>query len=252
MPRILALSVFLLAVFQYNLAPAQPAKDKSALEVGAASTAIETEAQVQRGLPEFMQGIQAAVDALKKNDWEASQASLASVRKTYANVMDALNKISGDEERELGFRRIGQALDEADYALDARRKKEALDHLAQAYRLTKTLSQSPVLKLTATKVSLYYANQQIQSKNYTAAGDYLGRAVDNITAIENSPGMNQSELRSLKNSIVIAHQQIVLGKQADGGYMNNLYQRATAATSNALYQYYDMWTRTPVPWEQNE
>ncbi len=222
------------------------------MEVGTPSTAIETEAQVQRGLPEFMQGIQDAVTALKKNDFKGSKAALDPVRQTYADVMSALKKIPGDEERELGFQRIGQALDEANYSIDARRKKEALDELSQAYRLTKTLSQSPVLKLTATKVALYNANQQIQSKNYAAAGDSLGRAIDNITAIENDPGLDQKELRSLKNSIVIAHQQIVLGKKADGTYMSHLYQRATAATSNALYQYYDMWTRTAVPWELNE
>ncbi|HEX5035400.1 MAG TPA: hypothetical protein VFW62_13050, partial [bacterium] len=108
------------------------------------------------------------------------------------------------------------------------------------------------LKLTATKVALYNANRDIQNKNYTAAGDSLGRAIDNITAVENDPGVDQKELSSLKSSIVIAHQQIVLGKQADGTYMSKLYQRATAATSNALYQYYDMWTRTAVPWELNE
>lgn len=241
----LLISIFL------GQAQAQP-REKSAVEVGAPSTAIETEASVQRGLPEFMQGIQNAVTALKKNDFAGSKEALDPVRKTYSDVMNALKKISGDEERELGFQRIGQALDEANYAIEARRKKEALEQLAQAYRLTKTLSQSPVLKLTATKVALYNANQQIQSKNFTAAGDSLGRAVDNITAVENDAGVDQKELRSLKNSIVIAHQQIILGKQADGTYMSNLYQRATAATSNALYQYYDMWTRTAVPWELNE
>ncbi|HKY62140.1 MAG TPA: hypothetical protein VJR29_01865 [bacterium] len=251
MHQIFTLSFAILLFIPVSLAWAQP-KDKSAVEVGTTPTPGESEAQVQRGLPEFMQGIQNAVTALKKNDFEGAQASLAPVRKTYGDVMNTLKKISGDEERELGLQRIGQALDEANYALEARRKKEALDQLTQAYRLTKTLSQSPVLKLTATKVALYNANRDIQNKNYTAAGDSLGRAIDNITAVENDPGVNQQELSSLKSSIVIAHQQIVLGKQADGTYMSKLYQRATAATSNALYQYYDMWTRTAVPWELNE
>lgn len=251
MRRILSLTLSLLTITAATSSWAQSSKDKSAVEVGP-STAIETEAQVQRGLPEFMQGIQDTVSALKKNDWEASQAALGPVRQTYSKVMTALKNIPGDEERELGFQRIGQALDEANYSIDARRKKEALDQLAQAYRLTKTLSQSPVLKLTATKVALYNANQEIQSKNFTAAGDSLGRAIDSITAIEGDPSVDQKELRSLKNSIVIAHQQIILGKKADGSYMSNIYQRATAATSNALYQYYDMWTRTAVPWELNE
>lgn len=224
---------------------------KSALELGQTPTdvSVEVENTVQSGMSRIIDGIKEAGDLVKKNDWEDGDAKLQEVRDFIRQAMDKMKTVAGDEERELSFGKILHYLDEADYAIDQRRKSPALQNLTQAYKMTVALSKSPVLKLVASKVSLYLANQQIEGKNYASAGAFLDRAIDSLTAVQQDPSLNQKEINALKNSIVIAHQQVINGQRYDGSYMSKLYQRATAATSNALYQYYDMWTRTPVPWE---
>ncbi|HCU25411.1 MAG TPA: hypothetical protein DF383_10360 [Deltaproteobacteria bacterium] len=238
-----------LLVFAFPLFAQDP---KSVLQVGTPDAALEMEAQVQSGLPDLLQGIQGTVDELKQNDFEASQSTLDQTRKNLGTFMQGLRQIPENEELENSFQRIDAALDQAAAALTAKLKSEAMANLTRAYRMAKALSQSPVLKLTGTKVSLYLADQQIQSRNYGAAGDYLERAIDGLIAIQDDPNIDPTEIRALKNSVILAHQQVILGQQANGTYMSRIYQRATAATSNALYQYYNMWTRTPTPWDQNE
>lgn len=227
---------------------------KSALEVGKDSTSVEVEVEstIQNGMNRIIDGIKESGDLIKKNKWEDGDAKLQEVRDFIRQAIDKMGQVPGDEERELSFGKILNYLDEANYAIDQRRKSPALQNLTQAYKMTVALSKSPVLKLVASKVSLYLANQQIQGKNYASAGAFLDRAIDSLTEIQQDPNLNQKEIDSLKNSIVIAHQQIINGQRYDGSYMSKIYQRATAATSNALYQYYDMWTRTPVPWESWE
>ncbi|KAB2841822.1 hypothetical protein F9K50_03240 [bacterium] len=254
MRRTVALSLFLsLAASTAAFAQAQGANPnpKSALELGQTPTdvSVEVESTIQSGMSRIIDGIKEAGDLIKKNDWEDGDAKLQEVRDFIRQAMDKMKSVAGDEERELSFGRILNYLDEANYAVDQRRKSPALQNLTQAYKMTVALSKSPVLKLVASKVSLYLANQQIQDKNYASAGAFLDRAIDSLTQVQQDPNLNQKEINALKNSIVIAHQQVINGQRYDGSYMSKLYQRATAATSNALYQYYDMWTRTPVPWE---
>lgn len=254
MRRTVALSLFLsLAASTAAFAQAQGANPnpKSALELGQTPTdvSVEVESTIQSGMSRIIDGIKEAGDLVKKNDWADGDAKLQEVRDFIRQAMDKMKSVAGDEERELSFGRILNYLDEANYAVDQRRKSPALQNLTQAYKMTVALSKSPVLKLVASKVSLYLANQQIQDKNYASAGAFLDRAIDSLTQVQQDPNLNQKEINALKNSIVIAHQQVINGQRYDGSYMSKLYQRATAATSNALYQYYDMWTRTPVPWE---
>ncbi|MFO1462907.1 MAG: hypothetical protein U1F66_03960 [bacterium] len=243
----LACLVFLFAAG----ARAQSTNPKSALELGKTSTDVELEVEstIQSGMSRLIDGIKESGDLVRKNQWEEGDAKLNEVRDFLKTAIGKMGGISGDEERELSFGKILNYLDEADYAIDMKRKREALNNLANAYKMTVALSKSPVLKLVASKVSLNLANQQIQSKNYASAGAFLDRAIDSLTQVQEDPSLNQKEINALKNSIVIAHQQVINGQRYDGSYMSKIYQRATAATSNALYQYYDMWTRTPVPWE---
>jgi len=230
---------------------AQNSNPKSALELNPSSSDVEVEVEttLQNGMNRLIDGIKESGDLLRKNQWDESDAKLKEVRDFLRSAMTKMGGIPEDDERELSFGVILNQLDSANYAINQRRKKEALQNLSQAYQRTVALSKSPVLKLVASKVSLYLANQQIQGKNYASAGAFLDRAIDSLTQIQEDPNLNQKEINSLKNSIVIAHQQVINGKSYNGSYMSKMYQRATAATSNALYQYYDMWTRTPVPWE---
>ncbi|MCE9624199.1 MAG: hypothetical protein K8R69_01910 [Deltaproteobacteria bacterium] len=230
---------------------AQVSNPKSTMELNPSSsdTEIEVESALQNGMTRLIEGIKESGDLLKKNQWDDSSVKLKEVRDFLRGAMNKMGGIPADDERELSFGRILNELDSANYAIDQRRKKEAMQNLSQAYRMTVALSKSPVLKLVASKVSLYLANQQIESKNYVTAGAFLDRAIDSLTQIQQDPNLNEKEINALKNSIVIAHQQVINGKSYNGSYMSKMYQRATAATSNALYQYYDMWTRTPEPWE---
>jgi len=249
MQRILSLACL---IFLFSLAArAQPQNPTSAMELGKGPNDVELEVEntVQSGMTRLIEGIKESGDLVKKNQWDEGQAKLKDVRDFLRGAVAKMGRIEGDEEREMSFEKILNYLDDADYAIGQKRRKESLNNLANAYRMTVALSKSPILKLVASKVSLYMANQQIQTKNYASAGAFLDRAIDSLTQVQQDPNLNQKEINALKSSIVIAHQQIINGQRYNGSYMSKIYQRATAATSNALYQYYDMWTRTPVPWE---
>lgn len=225
----------------------------SAVELGTPTSStkslIEAESKIQTGVPGFLDNLLEAQSLLKKNQWEDSLASIEQAKQEVEGVFGAL-KGYDYQELELSLRNIDQNLREASYALKARRKVEANREIGEAYKLTKALADSPVMKLSAAKVSLGAANQEILNRNYANAGILLQRSIDDLTAVENSPNVDQSAIRSLKSDIVVAHQQLTLGKMQKPSYMSQLYDRASAATSNSFYQYYDMWTRTNLPWDQ--
>jgi len=250
MSEFLPISFTLIAAL-LSIIPAQVhAQPRTDVEIVASTkTLIEAESKIQTGVPGFLDDLQEAQKLLRDNKWDES---LASVEQAQAEVLQVLSSLKGYnyQELELGLKNIEQNLREASFALKARRKVEANREIGEAYKLTKALSESPVMKLSAAKVSLGAANQEILNRNYSAAGLLLQRSIDDLTELEKNPNVNQGEIRALKNDIVIAHQQVTLGKMRDGSYMSKLYDRASAATTNSLYQYYDMWTRTPLPWDQ--
>jgi len=193
--------------------------------------------------------LERAANSLKRNDFEDSQAAVAQARKEIAAMQKILADNPEYREVSMSLKKIDLTLEESAMAMQVRQKAKADAELQQATRFTKSLAASPVLKLTATKVSLMLANKDIQGGNYGSAAAWLDRAIDSITALLQNPNVNQQELTALKNDIVIAHQQVILGKMKDRSYMNKLYDRASAATTNAMYQYYDMWTMNPnTPW----
>jgi hypothetical protein len=212
---------------------------------------IEAESQVQTGLPAFLVKIQQAQAMLRKNNWEGAQANIQQAKDALDITMVKLEKITTYEEVDLGLKHIELNLREALFALQHHRKADANREIGDAYKTTKALSVSPLLKLTTAKVSIGAANREILNKNYSNAGSLLQRAIDDLNALQGNSTVDQQEINSLKNDIVIAHQQVILGKKiSDKNYLNQLYDRASAASSNALYQYYDMWTRTTLPWDQ--
>jgi len=237
-----------IALFTVPLAHAQG--PQSDVQYGSQmSKEIDLESQAERGVPGLLDDLERAQNSLKRNDFQESQSAVEQARKEIAAMQKVLSDNPEYREVAMSLKKIDFTLEEAGFALQVRQKAKAGAELTQATRFTKSLAASPVLKLTATKVSLMLANREIQGGNYGSAAAWLDRAIDNITALLQSPNANQAELTALKNDIVIAHQQVIIGKMKDRSYLNKLYDRASAATTNAMYQYYDMWTMNPnTPW----
>ncbi len=232
------------------LPAAQAQQPKSDVEYGSQmAKEVEVENQAQEGVPGLFDDLNKAIDSLKKNDFEDSQAAVTQARTEVGAMLQVLGKNPEYQEVTMSLERIDMALQEAGMSLKSRRKPQASAQLNQALKFTKVLAASPVLKLTATKVSLRLANREIAGGNYGSAAAWLERAINSLTAIMENPNINQKEITALKNDIVIAHNQVIVGKMKDKSYMGKLYDRASAATTNAMYQYYDMWTMDPnTPW----
>jgi tetratricopeptide (TPR) repeat protein len=213
------------------------------------SKEIEVETQAQEGVPGLFDNIEAAIASVQKNNFAESRASVDQARKEIAAMLEILGKNPEYKEVYLSLEKIDLALQEANMAIESERKPVAVKNLNSALRFAKSLAASPVLKLTATKVSLSLANKEIAGGNFPSAGIWLERAINSLTSLLNNPNINQQEINTLKNDIVIAHQQVMMGKLKDKSYLGRLYDRASAATTNAMYQYYDMWTMNPnMPW----
>jgi len=227
----------------------QPTHD---VQMGKApSDEVQVDTQITQGMPGFLDDVDRALSSLKSNDLKGSEEAVAQARKDLAKIESYLGDNPDYEEVHMSLEKIDMSLQEGQMALHTNRKQLAMQHLTQAERFTKILKESPVAKLTGTKVALNLANREIQGGNYASAGLYLQQAIDFLTAIQDNGKVDQKSINALKNDIVIAHQQVILGKMNKKNYLDNLYNRASAATSNAMYQYYDMWTMTPTPWNQN-
>lgn len=228
---------------------AQAPKSDVDLDSSAMSNEVQVETQAQAGVPGLFDDLDRAIATLQKDDFDSSLASVGQARKEIAAILKLLDNNAEYQEVQLSLEKIDMVLQDANMAIRSKRKGGALRFLQAAQRFTKSLAASPVLKLTAAKVSIKLANKEIAGGNYASAGGWLERAIDALTSIMDNPSVNQNEIKALKNDIIITHQQVVLGKMKDRGYLSKLYDRASAATTNALYQYYDMWTMDPnTPW----
>ncbi len=245
-------SIYLLAlvgIFTF-VPPALAQKPKSDIDYSTTvAKEIQVETQAQQGVPGLVDDIENAIAEAKKNNYDSGGASIAQARKEIGVMLDVLGNNPEYREVQLSLNKIDLVLDEAQMSLMARRAPRAVTQLNQALRFTKTLAASPVLKLTATKVSLRLASRDISGGNYPGAGQWLERAINSLTTLLDNPNVDKKEINSLKNDIIIAHNQVILGKMERKNYLDGLYDRANAATTNALYQYYDMWTMDPnKPW----
>ncbi len=211
---------------------------------------IQVEGQVSQGLPDFLSKIQNAGIQLKKGKAAESLSSLNEAKADLENIMKVLGEDKAYQEIKNNFATVDDSLKNAIEALQGGKRKMATQAIAKAYRYGKALSESPTLKLTSTMVSLDVASQYIQNKNYSSAGTFLNRAIDTLGQIENNPKIDMKEVQNLKNDIVLLHQQVVLGKLADEKPIKTVYDRMAIANTNMLYQYYDMWSKNDVVWEQ--
>jgi hypothetical protein len=209
----------------------------------------EIESQLEAGMPMILEKIQDTANLVKQNKFQEGREYLANALKEARSDEKIFTKDSPYKEIADYVDKMGDALTLADHAMANRQKKIALDQLARAYRMTKVISESPVLKMVASEVAINQADRLIMSKDYESAGIFLQRAVDNITEAEKDPRMNTPELNQLKNDIIITQQQVVLGKMKDEKRLKNFYPGLAAARVNTLNTYYDIWTRSNMPWE---
>ncbi len=210
---------------------------------------VEVEQQLSQGLPMILEKIQETANMVKKNQFEEARAF----------GKQAIEEARVDEKiftKDSHFKEIADYVDkmedfltEADNALINKQKSLALKKLSEAYRYTKVISESPVLKLAAAEIALGSASRMIVGRDYKSAGIFLQRAIDNITAVQQDPKVNSQELNALKNEIVITQQQVVLGKMQDEKRLKNFYPGLAAARVNTLNSYYSIWNRSTMPWE---
>ncbi len=216
----------------------------------AQSKYVEVETQMEQGLPTLLDHIKNSGALLKNNETSQSLVALDMAKQEILRGEKILSDDPQYREIQIQADKIEESLQKAEDLIKANKKSQALQQLTQAYRLGQALSKSPVLKLAATEIALGNASQQIQGKNYRGAGLFLQQAIDNITSIQNDPTVNVGELNKLKNDIVIVQQQVVLGQLQDEKRLKRFYPGLAAARVNALNSYYDVWSRSEMPWDQ--
>ena len=208
----------------------------------------EIQSQLEQGMPMILERIQDTANLVKQNKFQEGRDYLANALKEARTDEKIFTKDSSYTEIADYVDKMEDSLTLADQAMANHQKKVALNQLAKAYRMTKVISESPILKIVAADVALSQADRLVLSKDYQSAGIFLQRAVDNITEAEKDPRMNTAELNKLKNNIIITQQQVVLGQMKDERSIRNFRPGLAAAKVNTLNTYYDIWTRSDVPW----
>lgn len=231
---------------------AQEDKQNMKSDVGVGVTMqkyTEIQSRLEQGMPMILEKIQETANLVKQDKFAEGRVLLRSAVEEAREDEQIFTKESHYTEIANYIDKMEDALTLADQAMERRQKKAALDQLARAYRMTKVISESPVLKMVASEIALNQADRMIMNKDYNSAGIFLQRAVDNITEAQKDPRMNTPELNKLKNDIIITQQQVVLGKMQDEKRLQNFYPGLAAARVNTLNTYYDVWTRSNAPWE---
>ena len=209
----------------------------------------EIEQQLEQGLPLILSTIKETADLVKQNELEQAQAKLRKAIEEARTDEKVLSKESHYKEISDYVDKMEDYLTEADKAMERKQKKAALDYLAKAYNYTKVISGSPVLKLAASEIALGSADRMIMQRDYRSAGLFLQKAIDLITAVQQDPRIQGTELNKLKSDIIITQQQVTLGQLQDEKRLKRFYPGLAAARVNTLNSYYDMWNRNNAPWE---
>jgi len=248
--------LFILVSFVYfGLIPVEgfsQGSEKMDTEVGVGMTMqkyTEIESQMAQGMPMILERIQETANLVKQNKYDEGRENLRKAVEEARSNEQVFTKESHYKEIADYVDKMEDALTLADQAMEKRQKKSALDQLAKAYRMTKVISESPVLKIVASEIALGQADRLIMSRDYNSAGIFLQRAIDNITLVQQDPRLNTQELNKIKNEIIITQQQVVLGKMQDEKRLKNFYPGLAAARVNTLNSYYDIWNRNNAPWE---
>jgi DNA repair exonuclease SbcCD ATPase subunit len=210
---------------------------------------FEVSSQLEQGLPALLENIKDTATYLKDKQITESLSTLRQAQTELTRGKSVLTKESQYEEIRVQIEKIESSLEKAEELIKDDKNQQALNQLAQAYRWTKSLSESPVLKLAATEIALNSASDQVRGGDYRSAGLFLQQAIDNLTKIQNDPNLNSGDLQKLKNDIIITQQQVVMGKLQDEKKLKGFYPGLAAARVNSLNTYYNIWSRSDMPWD---
>lgn len=221
-------------------------------EVGVGTTMqkyLEIQSQLDQGMPLILERIKETANLVKQNKFKEGREYLRTAVQEARGDEKIFTKESQYKEISDYVDKMEDALTRADQAMEKRQKKTALGQLAKAYRMTKVIAESPVLKIVASEIALGEADRMIMNRDYHSAGIFLQKAIDNITQVQQDPRLNTQNLNKIKNDIIVTQQQVVLGKMKDEKRLKNFYPGLAAARVNTLNSYYDIWNRNDAPWE---
>lgn len=211
---------------------------------------VALQASVERNLQDLIKTLESTEKLLKQKKHDEAKTQIKKTSQDLQSIIANLDKDPDYKEITLYIKRVDLSLQDVLGALDAGRESIAKNELNNALNKLRLLQSSPVLKLSVTRHAIQLANRDILSKNYSSAGIFLQQAIDVLSQLEASSKIDLKEVKSLKSDIVVAHQQVILGKAGEQKDLNQLYQRANVTTTDIFYQYYDMWTMTPTPWNK--
>lgn len=203
-------------------------------------------------LPQFQQQLESVLKDLNKGK---APETLQWVKAAVANLDAFIDKIRPDpnfDQIEASFDKMKTALQQAEAALQKKNIPAAKRALQRADIMAKVLVESPVMKMTQAQIDLDQASRQIVQKDYVAAGMFIDQALTHIQDIkaDNNPKL-ASALGSIKNDLVLLHQQAILGKAADAEKGRSIWKYMQQTQANSMSYYYDMWSSTYHPWDFN-
>ena len=208
----------------------------------------EIETQLEQGMPLILEKIKGTGELVKKGQYEEGRAFLKKAIEEARAEEKIFSKESHYKEISEYVDKMEDALTRADQAMEKRQKQAAMTQLKRAYNMTKVIAKSPVLKMVAAEIALGQASRMIGQRNYSSAGIFLQRAIDNITTVQQDPKLNTDDLKKLKNDIIITQNQVVLGQMKDEKRLKSFYPGLAAARANTLNTYYSIWDRNNEPW----
>lgn len=211
---------------------------------------IQLESKLQQGWPTLLEKIQNTAKHLRQGEQKEAKTNVKKILVQVESIRDLLKETEEFKEILIGFDEMEAALQEALLLNLEDQRRTALIKMSQAYHWAKTVSANPFLKMIATKLSLKLASDQVRAKDYPEASILLEQAIESLEEIQENPKFDTPEIHRLKNDIVLLHHQVILGRLADEKKARSLYNKASFATHQHLFRFYDLWSRTEVPWSR--
>jgi len=203
-------------------------------------------------LPAFKEELEGMIADFNKGK---APETLEWVKQKIANGDALIDRIRPDpnfDEIEEAWDKMKASLSQAETALKNKQYAAAKKALQRTDVIARVLLESPVLKMTQAEIDLDQASLHLSNKDYIAAGMFLDEALNHIQGIniEQNPKLN-AQMQSIKNQIVIAHQQVILGKYKAESDSRSIWRQMRQAQVDSWSHYYDMWSNTRRPLNNN-
>jgi hypothetical protein len=203
-------------------------------------------------LPAFKEELEGMIADFNKGK---APETLEWVKQKIANGDALIDRIRHDpnfDEVKDAWDKLKASLSQAETALKNKQYAAAKKALQRTDVIAKVLLESPFLKMTQAEIDLDQASLHLNNKDYIAAGMFLDEALNHLQGlnIEKNPKLS-SKMESIKNQIVIAHQQVILGKYKVESDNRSIWRQMRQAQVDSWSHYYDMWSNTRRPLNNN-